>query len=175
KPLLESIFVGAAMTATSVGITAEVLARQGVLAHTASRIILGAAVIDDVLALLVLGAVSSVANGPVNLLELVLTPLFAIIFIVIVVRWGSWTAGKVLRRFERLLLISEAPFVLTIILLFGLAALSARAGVAAITGAFLAGTASSEAIPDRVREQTQGIAELFMPFFLAGIGLYVQV
>jgi Kef-type K+ transport system membrane component KefB len=175
KPLLESIFVGAAMTATSVGITAEVLARRGVMATTSSRIILAAAVIDDVLALLVLGAVSSVAHGAVNVVELVLTPVFAMIIIVIAMRWGSRTAGQLLRRLERLLRVSDAPFVLTIILLFGLAALSAKAGVAAITGAFLAGTASSEAIPQRVREQTFGIAELFLPFFLAGIGLYVKL
>ena len=174
-PLLESIFVGAAMTATSVGITAEVLARHGVLSNTSSRIILGAAVIDDVLALLVLGAVSSVAHGGVNVIELVLTAIFAITFIAIVMRWGSWTASKILWRFEQFLRIGEAPFVLTILLLFGLAALSAKAGVAAITGAFLAGTASSETIPARVRDQTFGIAEMFLPFFLAGIGLYVKV
>lgn len=174
-PLIEAIFVGAAMTATSVGITAEVLRRRGLLSQTSSRIILGGAVIDDVLALLVLGAVSSVAHGGVNVVELVLTPLFAMTFIVIVMRWGSWTAGKVLHRVEGLLHISEAPFVLTIILLFGLAALSGRAGVASITGAFLAGTASSESISERVREQTLGIAELFLPFFLVGIGLYVKL
>ncbi len=173
-PVVESIFVGAAMTATSVGITAEVLSRRGVLSTTSSRIILGAAVIDDVLALLVLGAVSSVAHGAVNLVELVLTPLFATMFIIIMMRWGSWTASKVLSRFERFLHIGEAPFVLTIIMLFGLAALSAKAGVAAITGAFLAGTASSESLPARVREQTLGIAEMFLPFFLVGIGLFVR-
>jgi Kef-type K+ transport system membrane component KefB len=175
KPLLESIFVGAAMTATSVGITAEVLARRGVLSKDSSRIILGAAIIDDVLALLVLGVVSSVAHGQVNLVELVLTPVCALIFIAIVMRWGSWTASKILRRLEQVLRIGEAPFVLTIILLFGLAALSVKAGVAAITGAFLAGAASSESIPARAREQTFAIAEMFLPFFLAGIGLYVKM
>ncbi|MBZ5600770.1 MAG: cation:proton antiporter [Acidobacteriia bacterium] len=168
---LESIFVGAAMTATSVGITAQVLAARGLLSRTSSQIILGAAVIDDILALLVLGFVSAIGRASVNVLELVLTPLFAVVFIVIVVRWGSWTAGALFERFERKLRIGEAPFVLTMLLLFGLAALSEEAGVAAITGAFLAGTASSEVLPSRVRKQTQGIAELFVPFFLVGIGL----
>jgi|SRR5579883_3229614 len=171
NPPLESIFVGAAMTATSVGITAQVLSSRDLLSRTSSRIILGAAVIDDVLALLVLGGVSSVARVSVNVLELILPPLFAVVFIVIVVRWGRWTASALLDRFEQKLKIGEAPFVLTMILLFGLAALSEQAGVAAITGAFLAGTAASEVLPASVRKQTEGIAGLFVPFFLAGIGL----
>ncbi len=168
---MESIFVGAAMTATSVGITAQVLSARGLLSRTASQIILGAAVIDDILALLVLGVVSGVAHANVNILELILTPLFAVAFILIVVRWGSITAGAVLRRFDGRLRIGQEAFVITMILLFGLAALSEQAGVAAITGAFLAGSASGEVLPERVREQTKGIAELFVPFFLAGIGL----
>jgi Kef-type K+ transport system membrane component KefB len=171
RPQIESIFVGAAMTATSVGITAQVLSARGLLSRTSSQIILGAAVIDDVLALLVLGIVSGVARARVNLLELILTPLFASIFILIVARWGSWTAAAMLRRIEGRLRIGKEAFVLTMILLFGLAALSQQAGVAAITGAFLAGSASSEVLPERVREQTSGIADLFVPFFLAGIGL----
>lgn len=54
QPQIESIFVGAAMVATSVGITAQVLAGMGLLNHAASKIILAAAVIDDVLGLIVL-------------------------------------------------------------------------------------------------------------------------
>src|SRR6266404_3459522 len=175
NPHLESVFVGAALTATSVGITAQVLSSKGLLSLTASKIILAAAVIDDVLALLVLGVVSSLAEGKVNFLELILTPLFSIIFVVVVFRWGHRTAGKMVTRLEGRLKISEETFVVTMILLFGLAALSAKAGVAAITGAFLAGTALSESLPKRVHEQANGIAELFIPFFLAGIGLHFDL
>jgi Kef-type K+ transport system membrane component KefB len=171
RPRIESIFIGAAMTATSVGITAQVLAARGVLSRTASQIILGAAVIDDMLALLVLGAVSGVAHAGVNFLELILTPVFAAIFVIVVVTWGGRTASAVLRRSEGRFRIGHEAFVLTIVLVFGLAALSERAGVAAITGAFLAGTALSGVLPERVREHTHGIANLFVPFFLAGIGL----
>ncbi len=70
---LEAIFLGTALTATSVGITAQVLAARGLLQHTAARIILGAAVVDDILALLLLGFVSSIAEGTVDLLELAAT------------------------------------------------------------------------------------------------------
>src|SRR5436305_9092023 len=58
EPRVESIFTGAAMVATSVGITAEVLAARGVLDSRAARVILAAAVIDDVLGLIVLAGVS---------------------------------------------------------------------------------------------------------------------
>jgi Kef-type K+ transport system membrane component KefB len=62
QPQIESIFVGAAMVATSVGITAQVLSGMGLLHHSASQIILAAAVIDDVLGLIVLAIVSSLAK-----------------------------------------------------------------------------------------------------------------
>src|ERR1700739_4685071 len=62
EPRTESIFVGAAMVATSIRITAQVLAAKALLQEQASRIILGAAVIDDVLGLLILALVSSVAK-----------------------------------------------------------------------------------------------------------------
>jgi Kef-type K+ transport system membrane component KefB len=63
---LESLFLGTAMVATSVGITARVLSTMGVLDTLSSRIILGAAVIDDILGLLILAVVSGLARGPIN-------------------------------------------------------------------------------------------------------------
>lgn len=59
----EAMFMGAAMVATSVGITARVLADLGVVHETESRIILGAAVVDDVLGLLVLGLITGLTRG----------------------------------------------------------------------------------------------------------------
>src|SRR5262249_33934992 len=67
---IEAIFVGATMVATSVGITAQVLSSKGLLHLRSSQIILAAAVIDDVLGLLVLASVSSMARGSVNLVEI---------------------------------------------------------------------------------------------------------
>ena len=74
---IEAVFTGAALVATSVGITAQVLAAKGLLQEKASRIIMAAAIIDDVLGLLILALVSSVAKGTVNLLELLLTAVVA--------------------------------------------------------------------------------------------------
>ena len=71
--VVEALFVGAAMVATSVGITAQVLARERPAAAAREQVILAAAVIDDVLGLLVLAFVSSVAKGQVNVASLVTT------------------------------------------------------------------------------------------------------
>ena len=135
---IESVFVGAAMVATSVGITAQVLASKGLLDHQASRIILAAAVIDDVLGLIVLAIVSSLARGSVNVAELGLTALAAIAFTLVVAKWGTRAMGEVVPRLERRLSAGEVQFNLAIIFLFGLALLAIYAGVAAIIGAFLA-------------------------------------
>jgi Kef-type K+ transport system membrane component KefB len=70
-PPVESIFVGAAMVATSVGITARVLRDLGVIASAESRIILGAAVIDDILAMIILAVVAGLATtGSVRPIEI---------------------------------------------------------------------------------------------------------
>jgi Kef-type K+ transport system membrane component KefB len=174
-PGMEAIFTGAAMAATSVGITAEALARNGWLQQRASRIILGAAVIDDVLGLLVLAVVVSMARGEVNLLQLLLTALIGLGFTLIVARWGSRAMLHVVPRLLSKLKVAEAEFTLALILLFGISVLAVYAGVAAIVGAFLAGMALSETVERRVVELTGGVSELLVPFFLAGIGLHLDV
>lgn len=175
EPRIESIFVGAAMVATSVGITAQVLAAKGLLQQKASRIILGAAVIDDILGLLILALVSSVAKGKLNLLELGLTAAFAVGFTVIVVKWGTKTAKRVIPRLHQNLRVGEAQFAAAMVLLFALSVLAVHAGVAAIIGAFLAGVALSESVDRRVHDLAQGVTELLVPFFLVGIGLRFNV
>jgi Kef-type K+ transport system membrane component KefB len=174
-PHLESIFTGAAMVATSVGITAEVLATMGVLHQRASRIILAAAVIDDVLGLLVLAIVTSLARGSINLLELCITAAIALAFTIVVARWGSRTMHRVVPRVHPRLAVPEAEFTLALTLLFGLSLLAVYAGVAAIVGAFLAGMALSEAVERRVIDLTSGVSELLVPFFLGGIGLRLDL
>jgi Kef-type K+ transport system membrane component KefB len=168
---LEAIFIGAAMVATSVGITAQVLASKGLLNHRASRIILAAAVIDDVLGLIVLAIVSSIARGGINVAELIFTAVLAISFTIIVAKWGTRAMRAIVPRVEERLSVSEAQFTLAMCMLFALSLLAAYAGVAAIIGAFLAGMALSETVGQRVHDLTNGVTELLVPFFLAGIGL----
>jgi Kef-type K+ transport system membrane component KefB len=175
EPQLESIFIGAAMVATSVGITAQVLASRGLLDTRAARIILAAAVIDDVLGLLVLALVSGLAKGPVNYLELAITGALAIGFTVFVARFGTRTVSHVMPKMNARMRLAESEFSLAMTLLFALSLLAVYAGVAAIVGAFLAGMALSETAEGRVSELTHGVAELLVPFFLVGIGLNFDV
>ncbi len=175
EPHLESIFMGAAMVATSVGITAQVLASKGLLAEVASRMILAAAVIDDVLGLLVLALVSSVARGAVNIAGLATTAVLAMCFVFVVAKWGSRTVGQVVSRAHTRLRLSEAYFALAMVLLFALAFLAEYVGVAAIVGAFLAGMALSESVHPRVEHLAHGVTELLVPFFLAGIGMHLDL
>lgn len=175
EPQIESIFVGAAMVATSVGITAQVLAAKGLLQERASQIILAAAVIDDVLGLLILALVSSLAKGTVNVLELALTATLAIGFTLILVKWGTKTMKAVVPHVNAKLRGEEARFAMAMILLFALSVLAVYAGVAAIIGAFLAGMVLAESAGHRVHNLVQGVTELLVPFFLAGIGLHFSL
>jgi Kef-type K+ transport system membrane component KefB len=174
-PQVESIFVGAAMVATSVGITAQVLASRGLLHLASSKIILGAAVIDDILGLIVLAIVSSMAKGAINFIEIATTAALAIGFTIIVAKWGTQTVGRIVPRAEQTLRSGEVQFNLALVLLFGLSVLAIYAGVAAIIGAFLAGMALAESASPRVHDLAHGITELLAPFFLAGIGLRLDL
>jgi Kef-type K+ transport system membrane component KefB len=175
EPQIESVFAGAAMVATSVGITAQVLASKGLLQERASKIILAAAVIDDVLGLLVLAVVTSLAKGQVNVLELALTATLAIGFTLIVVKWGTQSMQRVVPQVNEKLRGGEAQFAMSMILLFVLSVIAVYAGVAAIIGAFLAGMTLAESVGRRVHDLAQGVTELLVPFFLAGIGLHFSL
>jgi Kef-type K+ transport system membrane component KefB len=171
-PHIESIFIGAAMVATSVGITAQVLAARGLLATRAARVILAAAVVDDVLGLIVLALVSGLAKGNVRYLDVAITGFIAMAFTVLVAKFGTRVARRVMPRMQSTLSFAEAEFAIAMTILFALSVLAVYAGVAAIVGAFLAGMALSEAVDHRVVDLSNGVAELLVPFFLAGIGLH---
>jgi Kef-type K+ transport system membrane component KefB len=172
---VESIFVGAAMVATSVGITAQVLASKGLLQQRASRIILTAAVIDDILGLIVLAVVSSLAREHLRIVELFATAAIAVGFTVIIVKWGNQTVQRLGPGLVSHLRTGEARFNVAMLILFSLSVAASYAGVAAIVGAFLAGMALSDTASDRVRDLTHGVTELLVPFFLAGIGLQLDL
>jgi Kef-type K+ transport system membrane component KefB len=173
-PGIQALFAGAAMVATSVGITAKVLAERGLLNHRASRVILVAAVIDDVLGLLVLAAVSSMASGSVDVRQLAFTAVLAIGFVLIVLFWGAGTAKRLLPILRNSLRIEGADFAVAMSILFALSVLASYAGVAAIIGAFLAGMTLGESANSRVYEMTDGASGLLVPFFLVNIGIQMD-
>jgi len=170
-----AIFVGAAMVATSVGVTAQALSARGLLSQRASRIILAAAVIDDVLGLIVLAVVAGIAKGKVNVVDIVVTAALACAFTVVMARWGSHAFRRAVPALHSKLRAGESQFNIAMVSLFALAALAAWTGVAAIVGAFLAGLALSQTATERVRDLASGVNELFVPFFLAGIGLHIDL
>ena len=173
-PRIEAVFIGVAMVSTSVGITASVLAAKGVLQETAAGIILAAAVIDDVIGLIVLAVVSSASRGHVNVLDIVLSAALPTLFTVAMAVWGPAAVNRILPHFGSRAKAEEAEFHIALVLLFALSALAMYTGVAAIVGAFLAGMVLSDRAGNRVRDLTRGVDELLAPFFLVGIGLQLD-
>src|ERR1043166_1595597 len=145
EPRVACDFVAAALVASSVSITARMLLKQ-----KSSHIILGAAVIDDVLGMIVLAVVASLASNQVRIADLALTSALAIGFTLIVANWGSHTMNRMVPRFERILRAGEVQFNIALVALFSLVVVATFAGIAAVTGAFLAGMALSESLNERV-------------------------
>jgi Kef-type K+ transport system membrane component KefB len=172
----EAMFIGAAMVATSVGITARVLGSMGLLDKETARIILGAAVIDDILGLIILSLVSAVSQGSVSYAGLAKTAAAAILFTAFVALIGSKIMTRLAPSIERLHL-SKPFFNLGLILCLGLSVASIYVGVAAIIGAFLAGMALAEATEgnDKMHRLTSGITEFLVPFFLVNIGMQLNL
>lgn len=173
---IEALFVGTAMVATSVGITARVLSGMGLLDAPTARIILGAAVIDDILGLLVLAIVSSLAAGTVNYLEIITTAALAIGFTGVVALVGAPVVTRLAPRVERLRS-GQGIFIFGLALCLGLSFAAAYIGVAAIIGAFLAGMALAEAAEDnpKMHSQMSGVTEFLVPFFLVNIGMQLRL
>ena len=172
---IEATFLGAAMVATSVGITARVLSGMGLISAEASRVILAAAVIDDVIGLLVLALVSSLATGHVNVLSIALIAVLAIAFTSLVIAFGSRVVNRVKRPVDNLK-IDHSLLMFALVLCFGLAAVASLIGIAGIIGAFLAGVALSEATDGtRLHQQSQALTEFTTPFFLIAIGMKLNL
>lgn len=173
---LEAIFMGAAMVATSVGITAQVLSAKGLLSHTTAKIILAAAVIDDILGLLVLAVVSSMGEGRgVDFLGILTTAAVSIAFVMAVVKFGTKTANFVLPKILMNFKAPETELAVAVSFLFAMALLASYSGVAAIVGAFLAGMVLAESATPRLHTLIHGSGELLIPFFLASIGLQMDL
>jgi len=168
------IFLGASLTATSVGITSAALRSFGALATASGRVILGAAVIDDVLALLIVAVAVGLAANDVSPERLALLLALAAAFIGIVLVGGT----GILRRRRSLLTdprFAETPFLPGMILMLGLAALAAQIGLAAIIGAFLAGMVVGESSERQALEtETAPVAAFFTPFFFGFVGAQVD-
>lgn len=171
-----AVFVGATLTATSVGITSRVLSDMHKLGTPEARIVLGAAIVDDVLGLVILAIVSGlVAGAALTVVGIALKFAIAVGFLVAAVVIGRWIMPRVFQRIER----SEVRGMLVVTAFSFALALSALAGVAGsalIIGAFAAGLILSETNQfDYITEGIKPIADVFAPVFFLYVGSAVDV
>lgn len=167
----EAIFLGVALVATSVGITSAVLIELGVLQTPAARTILGAAVIDDVLAMLLLAVATGLAgDGGLDVASLLVVLTISLAFIAFFAIGGT----RLTQRWPNVLKaprFSESPLLPAVIVCLGLAAFAAEVGLAAIIGAFLAGMIVAETKEQHpIEEEVAPLYAFFPPFFFAFIG-----
>jgi Kef-type K+ transport system membrane component KefB len=170
----QALFMGAAMVATSVGITARVLADLGVLQNPESRIILGAAVVDDVLGLLVLALITGLARGNASAVGLVVLAVGAVGFVVVVAAFGTRLVSALAPRIDKAQ-ISRGELAAALSICLGLSVLAGAVGLAAIVGAFLAGMAFSETRSRwELHHQFDPVYHLLVPFFFVVTGARVD-
>jgi Kef-type K+ transport system membrane component KefB len=140
-----------------------------------ARIILGAAVADDILALLLLSVVKGLGGDDFNALEISLTAVAAVAFVVFAALVGTRIVRQYSIHLEKLH-IENAPFLFAMALMLGLAALAGVIGLAAIVGAFLAGMMLAEAKERfNLEEQALPVYEFLVPFFFVIIGTKVDL
>jgi Kef-type K+ transport system membrane component KefB len=171
-----AIVAGATLTATSVGITARVLSDLHRLQEPESQIILGAAVIDDVIGLVILAVVSGMAEGQaVTALGVARITAIAFGFLAATLLVGWFVVPPLARWIDRLAL-PGMPTLLAILLAFGLAWLASVAGSAIILGAFATGLLLRRT--PQAREIERGVAPLghfFVPLFFVAVGAAVDL
>lgn len=173
--LVTALFVATALVATSVGITARVLADLGQTASRPARIILGAAVIDDILGLIVLAIVSGMSAGDFSAWRIGLVIIEAIAFTVFVLFVGRHAAHRLSAHLYKLRIANPA-FVISVALCLGLSALANYIGLAAIVGAFLAGMAFAETQEAaHIRRSLDPVYDLLVPIFFVIMGTQVDL
>lgn len=175
-----AVFIGATLVATSVAITASVTSEMGLIGTPIAYAIVGAAVVDDVLAMVVLGISKGLspqyAFDPTGLVLLVLG---AVLFIGV----GAWVGSRFLVKLVLNVQVSGyrrklpmSGFILALTIAFLYAFIGEVIGISAIVGAFVAGAAfSGSVLRDGFRKGTQYLEALFVPLFFVSLGIAVDV
>jgi Kef-type K+ transport system membrane component KefB len=174
-PTLEALFIGTALVATSVGITARVLGDMGLIREVESRIILAAAVIDDIIGMILLAVVSGLGEGALSWIRVGVVAVEAIAFTFFLALVGSRVINRYGRRIEKIKT-PDGPFVFSILLCLGLSALSSAIGMAAIIGAFMAGMVLAEFSEEyHLVKKAEAIYAFLVPFFFFVMGSHINV
>ena len=176
KPAMECVFVGAALTATSVGITARVLSDMGKLQLPEAQIVLGAAVIDDVLGIIILSAVQGIAaSGSLQWLGVLKTIVLSAGFLAAALWLGPHFSHALIKIVHRMrvrgVLVGAA-----VCFAFAMALAAHALGTAMIVGAFTAGIllARTDKKED-IDETIQPVVDVFAPVFFVMVGAKVDL
>ncbi len=171
-----ALFIGAALAATSVGITSAIMIELNIHDGVAGRTILSAAVLDDILALVFLAIATGVASeGGVQIGELALLIGLSALFL------GFFGLGgaKILRDRPQLLespRFADSPLLPAVIICLGFAVLASEIGLAAVIGAFLAGMIIAETRDQNsIESEVAPLYAFFGPFFFAVIGAQIDI
>jgi len=175
---LQSMMIATALTATSIAISVQVLSEFGKIRTPEARLIISAAVVDDILAIAILSVVSSLATGEggidqIDITDVTITILkvlgfFAVMLIVSVVLMPKIVSPRFWRAKGSIEGIATASF-------FGAAALAGAIGLSPIVGAFAVGMAlSTSQVLDKIENYAHKIGLIFAPLFFAIIGAQVD-
>ncbi|MFC1889391.1 cation:proton antiporter [Thermodesulfobacteriota bacterium] len=172
---IESWFVAVSFMATSVGISARVLGDMGLIKHKVARIVLGAAILDDILSLIALAIVTAAAKGAFEPLQFILLVLEAGGFVWFLATFGNrWAQVNfpVVTRFGK----PGTPFIVALIICLGLSLMAEYIGLAAIVGAFMAGMVLS-GVENRqeVEKRVKPLGIFMTPFFFVMMGAHVDL
>lgn len=175
----DAVFIGAALVATSVAVTASVMSELGVIGTSVANAIVGAAVVDDILGMIVLAISRGLAQGSLDIVGVLILTAGAVVFVVV----GAWIGSKFLvklvfsvqvRGYRRRMPMSG--FILALAIAFLYAFIAEAIQISAIVGAFVAGTAfSGSALRDGFRKGTQYLEALFVPLFFVSLGVVVDL
>lgn len=166
-----AMFVGATLTATSIGITARLLAELHRLHSAEGNVILGAAIVDDIIGLVLLSVMLGAAKGSAfSILGLGYTIGLAVLFLAAVLVYGT-RLTPFLMRFVRQMKSSGSLEVLAFSLCVGIAVLAAKVGLAFIVGAFLAGLIL-EKVEERehIMNRMEPLMDIFVPLYFVSAG-----
>ena len=176
-----SVFVGTALTATSIAITANVLREIGKLQTEAARAIIGAAVIDDVLALLALSVSEGLVSGDLSVISLLFTAAKAIAFIGLGILIGKMVLDKLIVRLDKTKIAHKYPesiFIFAIMFAFFYAMAAEFVGLSAIVGSFLAGASFAGVKLTRghiFREGAEHLQIIFASIFFVSLGVIMDL
>jgi Kef-type K+ transport system membrane component KefB len=174
--LMVAALLGASLTATSVGITARVLSDLGHLQDSESQVILGAAVVDDIIGLVLLTILSTLADGGgLSAIGIGRIVVVAFGFVILAIVIGSQLAPHLIRVIEKLD-IARGLFYGALIFALALAYIALRVGSAVIIGSFAAGLVLARTKKgEEIERDVHDVAQFFIPIFFVVVGAAVDL